>query len=227
MSSNQEPPSFQVPTFICDNKISFTDADQNLKVTIDCLEQFSTHKDLQAHKMRCKARNQNKALNVSHQYQTASMMWKSMKYAGLGSALLKVANDDLTTQSNVQYGITKLHTDVAVKHCDLFALSGTSSLHCVKKKEKNVSRRGRDLIQLNSEDIRLIAGNGQSINKITKMVTEIRKQNIPTEKGVVSKIRSERREIKNMTENVEVHDVMRRSKNLIGHSHLGQVEYQN
>ena len=213
-----------MPNFICDNKISFHDPDQNLKMTIDCMEEFSTYKDLQAHKMRCKARNKNNAFNDSHHHETASMMWKSMKSAGLAAALLKVINEDVTTQSNVQHGITKLHSDVAVKHCDLFALKNSSTLLCIQKKEKNVNRRGRDQIQLNSEDIRLIAGNGESINRIAKMVTEIRKQNIPTEKGVVSKIRSQRQEIKSMTENVEVRDVMRRSKNQIGHSHLGQVE---
>ena len=223
-SSIQDQPSFQIPNFLCNNQIKFVDCEQNLKFRISCQEEHSTLKDLQSHKMRCPARNQNNSFNDSHQHETAKLIWKSMKASGLAAALIKVINEDLTSQSLVQYGITKLRSDVAVKNCDLFALKNSSTLHCVKKKEKNTSRRGKDLIQLNSADIRCIAGNGRSINKIKTMVTEIRKQNIPTEKGVVAKIRNERQEIKSMTENIEVRDVHRRSKNQLGHSHLGQVK---
>ena len=223
-SSLADQPSFQVPSLICDNRIKFTDAEQNLKISIDCLAEHASLKELQSHRMRCKVRNQNHAFQKSHQHETAKMIWDSMKSADLAAALIKVINEDLTSQSLAQHGITKLRSDVAVKNCDLFALKNSSTLHCVKKKEKNSERRGKDLIQLNSADIRLISGNGQSINKIKAMVTHIRKQNIPTEKGVVSKIRSERQNIKKMTENIIVQDVQRRSKNqTLGQSHLGMV----
>ena len=223
-SSIQDEPSFQIPSLLCSNQIKFVDHQQNLKFTISCQEEHATLRDLQAHKMRCPARNKNNAFNDSHEHETAKLFWKSMKASGLAAALIKVINEDLTSESLVQHGISKLRSDVAVKNCDLFALKNSSTLHCVKRKEKNTSRRGRDLIQLNSDDIRCIAGNGRSINKIKTMVKEIRKQNIPTEKGVVSKIRNERQEIRQMTENIEVQDVQRRSKNQLGLSHLGQVK---
>ena len=219
-----DQPSFQVPSLICDNRIKFTDPEQNLRITIDCLAEHASLKELQTHKMRCKARNQNNAFQESHQHETAKLIWESMKSADLAAALIKVINEDLTTKSLVPYGITKLRSDVAVKSCDLFSLKNSSTLHCVKKKEKNSERRGRDEIQLNSADIRLISGNGESINKIKAMVTQIRRQNIPTEKGVVSKIRSERQNVKKMTENMIVDNIQRRSKNQsLGQSHLGRL----
>ena len=227
LPSNQSETSFQIPNYICKNQISFVDTIQNVKIRIDCQEEHSSMQEHRQHKMKCSMRNQKKALNDAHQHETASIIWNSMKRNGLGPALLKVINDDLTTNSLVEFGITKLRTDVAVKHCDLFALKNSSTLHCVKKHEKNTDRRGKDQIQLNSEDIRLIAGTGRSINAIKKTVQEIRKQNIPVEKGAAEKIRKERQSIRNMTENIVVNNVQRRTKNETGDSHLGLVYKQN
>ena len=219
----QDEQSFQVPTYICRNQITFVDSNQNLKFKIDCQEEHTTMKEHRAHNKKCLVRNQNKALNDSHQHETASIIWSAMKNNGLASALVKVINEDLMSNSLVECGITKLRSNVGVKNCDLFALKNSSTLHCVKKHEKNTDRRGRDIIQLNSDDIRLIAGTGESINGIAKTVKQLRKQNIPTEKNVVPKIRSERKTIRAMTENIVVDNVQRRTKNQVGSSHLGLV----
>ena len=225
--SIQGDSSFQVPNYICKNQIAFGDSNQKIKIRIDCLEEHSSIREHREHKKTCLARNQKNALKDAHQHETASLIWKSMKANGLAPALLKVINDDLTKNSLVDCGITKLRTDVGVKHCDLFALKNSSTLHCVKKHEKNTSRRGKDQIELSSEDIRLISGVGQSINSVKKTVKEIRKQNIPVDKGVVQQIRTERSSIRNMTENIVVNNIQRRSKNQLGSSHLGSVENRN
>ena len=79
----------------------------------------------------------------------------------------------------------------------------------------------REEISINSADIRLIAGPGASINSIKKMVTEMHKKNLPTEKNAVEKIRSERQNVMKMCENIVCDNVQRRSKNKTGQSHLG------
>ena len=222
--SIQSENSFQVPKFICKNRIEFVDPNQNIRIRIDCQEEQSSAKDNRQHKMKCLTRNQSKAFKDAHQHETASLIWNSLKANGLAAALVKVINDDLTNNTLVEHGITKLRTDVGVKHCNLYALKNSSSLHCVKKQEKNVSRRGRDEIELNSDDLRLIAGPGASINSITRTVRELRNQNIPVSRGVVNQIRSERQSIRSMTENIVINNVQRRTKNKLGSSHLGLVE---
>ena len=200
------------------------DKEQNLKISIDCLEEFSTKADLNRHKKKCSIRNQNKATEPSHTHETARVLWKSIKSNGLASSLLKVINDDLINNSQAEFGITKLRSGVCVQNVDVFGLDNSSSLHFAKKQDdKHQSRRKDDDISLSSADIRLIAGPGQSINSIKKMVTQLHKHHVPTEKGVVETIRSERQDVTEMCENIVCHDVHRRSKNLAGQSHLGLV----
>ena len=200
------------------------DKEQNLKISIDCLEECSTKADLNRHKKKCSIRNQNKATEPSHTHETARVLWKSIKNNGLASSLLKIINDDLINNSQAEFGITKLRSGVCVQNVDVFGLDNSSSLHFAKKQDdKHQSRRKDDDISLSSADIRLIAGPGQSINSIKKMVTQLHKHHIPTEKGVVETIRSERQDVTEMCENIVCHDVHRRSKNLAGQSHLGLV----
>ena len=200
------------------------DKEQNLKISIDCLEECSTKADLARHNKKCSIRNQNKATEPSHTHETAKVLWKSIKNNGLASSLLKVINDDLAHGSVAEFGITKLRSDVCVQNVNVYGLDNSSSLHFAKKQDdKHQNRRKDDDISLSSADIRLIAGPGESINSIKKMVTQLHKHNVPTEKGVVETIRSERQHVTEMCENIVCHDVQRRSKNAIGQSHLGMV----
>ena len=203
--------------------MQFNDEQQNLRLTIDCLEERATLSDINRHKTKCCLRNQNKGLEPAHTHETAKILWTAMKNRGLASSLLKVINDDLSSGSCAEYGITKLQSNVCVKALDVYGLDNSSSLHFAKKHEKHQDRRGKDQITLNSEDIRLIAGPGQSINVIKNMVTELHKQHIPTENRVVEKIRSERQNVMKLCENIICRDVQRRSKNQTGQSHLGWI----
>ena len=117
----------------------------------------------------------------------------------------------------------ELRSNVCIKNIDVYGLNNSSTLHFAKSQNRKHDKLAKDEISLNSADIRLIAGPGQSLNQIQKMVTEMHKQNIPTEKGVVQTIRSERQNVRSLCENIVVHNVQRRSKNLAGQSHLGLV----
>ena len=168
-------------------------------------------------------RNGSKAFDPAHSHETAKVLWKTIKNSGLAPSLIKVINEDLTTGSSAEFGITKLRSNICVKNIDVFALNNSSSLHFAKVQDRHHEYLKKHEISLNSNDIRLIAGPGQSLNNIEKMVTEMHKQNIPTEKGVVSKIRAERQDVLKLCENIVCHDVQRRSKNTLGQSHLGLV----
>ena len=218
-----EDQSFLAPKQLCTHQMQFNDQEQNLRLTIDCLQECPTLTDINRHKKKCCLRNQNKGLESAHTHETARVLWTAIKNLGLASSLLKTINDDLSTGSCAEFGITKLHSNVGVKGLDVYGLDNSATLHFAKKHEKHLDRRGKDLINLNSEDIRLIAGPGQSINVIRNVVTELHKQHIPTEKRVVEKIRSERQNVMKLCENIICRDVQRRSKNQTGHSHLGSI----
>ena len=203
--------------------MQFYDEQQNLRLTIDCLEECATLNEINRHKKKCGLRNQKKGLEPAHTHETGKVLWTAIKNLGLASSLLKVINDDLSSGSCAEFGITKLQSDVGVKGLDVYGLDNSATLHFAKKHEKHHERRGKDQINLNSEDIRLIAGPGQSINVIRNMVTELNKQHIPTERRVVEKIRSERQNVMKLCENIIVRNIQRRSKNLTGQSHLGLV----
>ena len=213
--------SFLLPKQLCDHQMVINDQEQNLRLSVSCMEEFPTMVELNRHKKKCSIRNQNRAMDRAHTHETAKVFWKAMKNAGLASSLVKVINEDLESGSCAEYGITKLRSDVCVKNIDIFGLDNSSSLHFVKSQNRHHDRLKNHEISINSADIRLLAGPGQSITSIKNLVTEMHKQNIPTAAGIVTKIRSERQNVLKLCENIVCKDVQRRSKNLIGQSHLG------
>ena len=224
-SMQNEEASFVLPKQICKNQIVIEDNNEKMKISVDCLEEFPTLAEINRHKKKCPLRNKTAALNENHKHETARIFWNAMKNSGLASSLLKVINDDLLDGSAAEFGVSKLRSNVCVNKVDIFALDNSTSLHFAKKQEHHLSRRKSEEINLSSDDVRLIAGPGQSIRTIKKMVTELNKKNIPTDKAVVEKIRSERQDVLRYCENIICRDVQRRSKHRTGHSHLGLVLY--
>ena len=215
--------SFLLPKQLCDHQIVFNDQQKNLRFSIQCLQECQTASEISLHKKKCSLRCGTKAFEQAHTHETAKIFWEAIKNTGLAPSLLKVINEDLTNGSCAQAGVTKLRSNVCIKNIDVYGLNNSSTLHFAKSQNRKHDKLAKDEISLNSADIRLIAGPGQSLNQIQKMVTEMHKQNIPTEKGVVQTIRSERQNVRSLCENIVVHNVQRRSKNLAGQSHLGLV----
>jgi len=139
---------------ICDHAIKFSDPSEKYSFSLNCLEEFTTKRDLQLHKQICPMRCQNQAFNHNNSMATGKLVWKCLKKMNLGSALIKAINDDLSTTSNVDSGITKLRSSVTIHNCDVYGLSNTSSLHVVPKKETHVDRRDHYQVALNADDIR-------------------------------------------------------------------------
>ena len=215
--------SFLLPKQLCDHQIVFNDQEQNLRFSIQCLEECQTAAEINRHKTKCSMRCGTKAFEQAHTHETAKIFWEAIKNTGLAPSLLKVINEDLSNGSCAQAGVTKLRSNVCMKNIDVYGLNNSSTLHFAKSQNRMHDRLAKQEISLNSEDIRLIAGAGESINSIQKMVTQMHKQNIPTEKGVVQKIRSERQNVLSLCENIVCHNVKRRTKHTAGQSHLGQV----
>ena len=139
---------------ICDNAIKFSDPSEKYSFSISCLEEFSTNRDLQLHKQICPMRCQNEAFNHHNSMATGKLVWKCLKKMNLGSALIKAMNDDISTSSNVDSGISKLRSSVTIHDCDVYGLSNTSSVHVVPKKEPHSDRRDHYQVALNANDIR-------------------------------------------------------------------------
>ena len=155
-SAVQEQPSGVVfdEHRVCDFAIKFSDPLEKTSFSISCLEEFSTHRDLLMHKQICPMRCQNDAFNEHNAASTGKLIWKCLKKMNLGSALIKAINDDLSTTSNVESGITKLRSSVTIQNCDVYGLSNTSNLHIVPKKVTHVDRRDHYQVALNADDIR-------------------------------------------------------------------------
>ena len=68
-----------------------------------------------------------------------------------------------------------------------------------------------------------LAGHGESTSQIKRMVGILHQKKIKTDSHVVDKIRADRQEIASFTENIVVSDVIRRTKNKRGDSHLGKT----
>ena len=155
--SAQELPSGAVieEIRVCDNEIKFSDPLKKYSFSLSCLEEFSTHSDLQKHKQICSMRCKNEAFETHNSASTSKLMWNCMKQMNLASGIIKAANDDLSSsQSLVDHGLTKLQSSVTVHNCDVYGLSNSSSLHIVPKKEKNADRRDHYQIALNADDLR-------------------------------------------------------------------------
>ena len=155
-SAQQEPQSGVIieEIHVCDHEIKFTGPSKNFSFTISCLEEFSSHRDLQSHKQICPMRCQKDAFEEHNKFSTGKLVWNCLKKMKLGPALIKAMNDDLSSESNVDNGITKLRSSVTIHNCDVYGLSNTSNVHVVPKKEKNANRRDHYQIALNADDIR-------------------------------------------------------------------------
>ena len=78
-----------------------------------------------------------------------------------------------------------------------------------------------------NDELRRLAGHGESTTAIKRMVGCLRQNNIKTDNRVVEQIRAERKQIASYSENVVIQNVIRRNKNLRGDSHLGKATKMN
>ena len=140
---------------ICDNAIKFTDPSKKFTFSISCLEEFSSHQDLNKHKQICSMRCQNEAFEYHNTASTSKLLWNCLKQMNMASGIIKAMNDDLSNgESQVDYGLTKLRSSVTIHNCDVYGLTNSSNLHVVPKKEKNANRRDHYQIALNADDLR-------------------------------------------------------------------------